>query len=346
MGLARRRTKRLESFISACILAILVIVGAGVLLKQSNYNMGRFGIETSVVSNFKIQDSELEIPLQLNSVVPSGFEMFSKTEFYNSENLYEKINGKAPLYTESGFEKLLTQRFAAKDDQNQLAELYIYDMGAAKNAFSVYSVQKRAGVENVTTFAFAYRTGNAMYLAHGKYYIELIGFSESPRLFEAMTELTQKIQTNLVIDSEVNITELALFPQENIVPGSIKLYLADAFGFDQLTDTFTAKFEIDGKTLTAFLSKCSHQQDAQKLAENYYNFLISNGGLAKPTINKTIKGKAVDFYDTIEIVSTAGPFVFGVHEAENQPSAEKLAIKLANRLSKAAKAANNDRAKQ
>ncbi len=149
-----------------------------------------------------------------------------------------------------------------------------------------------------------------------------------------MIETTQKIQTNLPIDKAAHIPELSFFPQENLVAGSHKLYLASAFGFEGFTDIFTAQYKLGDETITAFFSKRSDSRDAQLVAKSYYNFLLENGGELKPAINKTLEGKVVDFYDTTEIVSAAGPFVFGIHEAESQQSAEKIAITLINKLSK------------
>jgi len=115
-----------------------------------------------------------------------------------------------------------------------------------------------------------------------------------------------------------------------------------AFGFEGLTDTFTARYKIDGETIIAFLSKRVDSNDAQLTAESYYNFLIDNGGVAKPIANKTIKAKVVDFYGTTEIIFVVGPFVGGIHEAENQQAAEKLAAKLISKLGEAAKAVKDD----
>ena len=335
MGLAQRRGKRLESAISICILAVLFVIGVGVFVKQFDYDISRFGIITATAP-------KSEISFDLSSLVPAGFETLSKIEVYSSENLYEKINGKAPLYTESGFEKLFTQRLVSKNDETLLMELYVYDMGTVKNAFSVYSTQRRPEAETLPAFAFAYRTSNALYLAHGKYYIELVGFSESAELFRAMVEAAENIRSELAVDKVTEIAELSLFPAENIVPGGIKLYLANAFGSEELTDTFTCRYKFGDETITAFLSRRPDPQDAQLTAESYYNFLIDNGGVAKPTTNKTIKAKAIDFYGTTEIVFATGPFVGGVHEAENQQSAEKLTVKLIDKLSEAARAVKND----
>jgi len=323
------RAKRLESAIGICILAILFLIGLGIFIKQFDYDMSQFGIDTTAAPKF-------EIPFELSSLVPAGFETPSKAEVYNPENLYEKINGKAPLYTESGFEELSTQRFVSISDQNLWMELFVYDMATVRNAFSVYSVQRRAEAELFPPMRFAYKTSNAIYFVHGKYYIELVGSSESAELFRATAEVARKIRANLVVDYDTEIAELALFPQEDLVWESIKLYPANAFGFEGLTDTFSAQYKLGSDTITAFLSSRTDPQEAQLIAKSYYNFLIDNSGAAKQPDNKILRGKIVDFYDTTEIVFAIGSFVSGVHEAENQQAAEKLAEILINKLNEVA----------
>jgi hypothetical protein len=323
MGSVPGRAKRLESIISICLLAILFLTGVGIFIKQSNYDISRYGIQRqSDVSQSSISDG----------LTPAGFEALSKAESYNSDNLYEKIDGKAPLYTESGFKELSTQRFVNKSDPNLWMELYVYDMGNMKNAFSVYSVQRRDDSEAFAFMQFAYKSGNALYFVYGKYYIEIVGSSESGELSKAIAEVAQKIQTNLAVDPNASIAELAFFPQENLVAGSIKLYLVNAFGFEKLTNFFTARYKSGEEIITAFISKRADSKEAEATAESYRSFLIENGAVTKNTDNKTLVGKVMDSYGTTEIVFTAGPFVAGVHEAENQQAAEKIAEILINRL--------------
>ena len=334
--------KRLESAISICLLAILLLIGVGVFIKQFKYDSSQFGLDAAA-GQLSSQKSETG-KMDLSSFMSAGFEIFSEPETYTAENLYEKIDGKAPLYTESGFKTLFTQRFVSKDEENLWMELFVYDMATIRNAFSVYSVQKRAEAEILPDSKFAYRTSNALFFVHGKYYIELVGSSESGKLFKAMAETSQKIKSELAVDEVTEIAELDLFPQENYVAGSAKLYLTNAFGFDGFSDTgaFTAQYKFGNETITAFISKCSDLQDARAVAGSYYNFLIDNGGVLKQTANKILEGKVVDFYGTTEIVFAAGPFVTGIHEAKNQQTAEKLAAILINKLGEAAKAISND----
>jgi hypothetical protein len=324
-------------------LAVLLFIGLGVFIKQSDFEMARFGVDVAT-AELPLEDpgKSKDDQTALSSLVPTGFETLSKTGVYNPENLYEKINGKAPLYTESGFEKLSTQRFVSTADESLWAELYVYNMGTVKNAFSVYSVQRRAEAEPFGPMRFAYRTANALYFVHGKYYVELVGSAESAELFRAMAEVTRKIRANLTIDPNAAIGELALFPEEDFVAGSVKLYLLNAFGSEGLTDTFTARYKLDDETVAAFLSRRSDPQDAQAVAKGYYEFLINNGATPAQTAKKILEGKIVDFYGTTEIVFSIGPFVIGIHEADNQQAAEQLAERLLRKLREVISSVNNE----
>lgn len=329
---------RLESAVSIVILAVLFLTGTGIFIKQSHYNTAQVGslAVSAGLSAQQSQSNEKEKPV-LASLAADGFTADPKIEIYNPDTLYEKIDGKAPFYIDAGFRKLFSRRFVSKKDENVGMELYLYNMGGAKNAFSVWSTQKREDAQDLPEPQFAYRTSNALYFVHGKYYIEFIGFSESDELFKTMTEISRRLRANLAIDSNDGITELSLLPQENLVPGSIKYYLTGAFGSENLTDVYTARYKLGDQTVTAFISKRSAPRDAETIAGNYRKFLIDNGAAVKPAINKILENKVFNFYDATEIVFAAGPFVAGVHEAENQQAAEKLAALLFDKLTEAAK---------
>jgi hypothetical protein len=203
-------------------------------------------------------------------------------------------------------------------------------------------VQRREGCENIPYMGLAYKTSNALYFVHGKYYIEIIGSSESEELSEAIAEAAQKITANLVAGA-LSIAELAFFPYQNSVEGSFKLYLTSAFGFEGLTNVFTARYKIGSETVTAFVSERPGIKEAEALAESYCKFLIENGATVKNTTSKPFAGKVMDLYGATEIVFTAGPFMAGVHEAENQEAAEEIAGELLNRLNEFVIASNDER---
>ena len=333
ISLGRRTQNRLETIISISIMVILLVIAAGLLIRQADTDMSRFGITAA-----NMQQPQKPLPAAENSPVieaPAGFDKLSEPEVYNADNLYEKINGKAPLYTEAGFSKLYCQRFVNKNDTSLWMEVFLYDMGNVRNAFSVYSMQRRPDAKILPTFAqmYGYGTSNGLYFVYGRYYAEMIGSAESDQLVMAMLETATNIQKNPIAASDLRIGELDLFQSENLVPDSMKLYLRNAFGFEGLSDIFAAQYKIDSREITVFFGKRPDANDAEAMAESYRKFLLENGATVKQTTSEFLKNKVFDFYGATEIVSTTGQFVVGVHEAENQDAAEKAAMILAVKLS-------------
>ncbi len=315
VGSTGRTKNRLESIISVFIIAILLAIAATLFVRQANTDISKMENSPSIQ-------------------IPTGFDKLSEAEVYTTEDLYEKINGKAPLYTEAGFLKLYCQRFVNKSDKNLWMEVFLYDMGNVRNAFSVYSMQKRAEADALPAFdQMGYKTSNGAYFVHGKFYVEIVGSSESQQLAEAMVETSADIQKNAIAVTDLNIAELDLFPSQNLVPNSMKLYLKNAFGFEGLSDIFAAQYKTDSQAITVFFSKRPDTKDAEAMAESYRKFLVENGATVKHTTDELLKDKVFDFYGAIEIVSTTGQLVVGVHEAENQDAAEKAAKMLADKLS-------------
>jgi hypothetical protein len=320
MRLHPGKAGKFESAVGILYLLQLALVVARLLVIQARFDMSRFGIAP-----------------QSPQSQQGGFLPVGKAETYDTDNLYEKIDGKAPMYQENGFVKLTTQRFDlahrgrfTSDANAELGfEQYLYDMGNTRNAFSVYSRQKRVDVIDIPDFdakGFGYKTSNSIYIDHGQYYIEMVGFAESDELLNAMKGIAQKLIAQLPVVEKDKITEIGIFPPE-IVPGSVQLQIIDAYGFDGLTDTWSAKYKVNDKTVTIFFSKRSNVVEAKKVAKSYNDFLISNGAKVAEA-----NASVLEFLGSAEIVFATGKFVGGVHEADDKQAAIKAAEVLIGRL--------------
>jgi hypothetical protein len=320
MQLISGRARTLESAVGVLILLILVATAVGIYFIQRDFNMARFGIASE-------QEQQGDFP-------PIG-----KAETYNNDNLYEKIDGKAPMYQEAGFVKLDTQRFAAKSNSEIGFELYTYDMNNTENAFSVYSRQKRADATDLSDLgasAFGYVAGNAICISLGKNYIEMIGSAESNELVDGMKGIAKDLSAKYKPTDKDKIVELGYFP-EGTVAGSWKLQIDNAFGFDGLTDAYSAQYKVGDKAVSIFFSRRKNADEAKTVAKNYYDFLITNGAKAVTVDSEILKSagtSVVDFYGSFEMVFSAGVFVGGVHEADNKQAAEKGAEVLIDQLKK------------
>ncbi|MFO7666762.1 MAG: DUF6599 family protein, partial [Desulfobacterales bacterium] len=267
-----------------------------------------------------------ENTLSLKNMTP-----MTPPETFNEENLSEKIDGKAELYLSAGFKSLTCQRFNKPDNPDSWLEVFIYDMGNIENAFSVYSVQKREGSIPLQLTSYIYKTENALFFVHGNYYIEITSSEVSDFLMDSMLFFSRDFIKNLSIQGKT-IPETALFPSESLDSNSIILLSSNVFGFDQLNRVFAADYKTEKGKIKAFLSRRENQKEAKELAESYSGFLISLGGKSIKPEPENDNIKIIEIMDAYELIFSNGPFLAGIHSAEDLKGAKKIVSALNKKL--------------
>jgi Family of unknown function (DUF6599) len=324
-----RTPGKTESLIGYTILLALVVIAGGLFLTQFHYN-------AAVLTPSALQpegSSPLAVPRpDLGALAPEGLVALSQPESFGPETLSDKIDGKAELYLAAGFVQLLTQRFSLKGNPQAWLELFLYDMGSSRNAFAVYSVQRREDGQRIDLGDFAYKTEDALFLVHGQYYVEVIASALGKGAAEILSALGRGVVEKVKATPE-GIAELALFPAEHLKRDTISLLAADAFGFDRFRSVFTAQYRLGATELTAFLSQQARPAEAAKLAAAYHQFLLKNGGKEVKPGPGLAGVRMVELFGTYELVFSQGAVLAGVHGAEKKEAAEELARILKQRLS-------------
>ena len=329
MRFHRGRAQGVESFLSIFLLAVLILIGIGIFLKQFLYNPADF----DVAGDSSHTSIAVHKTLNLALAAPTGYTASPKVEVFDADSLYNKIDGKADLYIESGFKQLNCQIFTNSSDSKLWVEFFVYDMGTPKNALAVFGVQKRPEGTDVGVTDFAYKTPDAVFLVKGKYYVELTGSTAYEPLVEAMETLGAAF-ARTVGSTAGEIEELASFPKENLEPQSFKIYISGAYGYDGFKNLYAAKYHVNGSHITAFIGKLPDSGAAERLAADYRKFLTDNDAAAKTAKNLTLKGGVFDMAGDIEVVFAKGAFVGGIHAADNQDAAETVAAKIWEHLPK------------
>lgn len=318
----------LEYTISILILAVIIFVGIGILIEQSKYDLKKYGLIPEKENTVK--NVEMTEKIDTDIIAPAGFSSFSKPFEYNSQTLYEKINGKAPMYLSSGFRRLFTRRYMSVKDNQSWIEIYLYDMGTVKNAFSVYSRQMRTGASLAENIQYSYTTENAEIMVRDKYYIEIIGSKVDPDLKIAVSGAAMNIRAQIGPGAE--IPELLLLNDVDLVKGSEKYYIRGAFGFEEFENVFSARYRFEGEKVTVFISGPFSRQRLENLISGYRAFLINEGSRDEKN-NSLIPGLILlDFDGYFYVMFRYGEYMVGVHEADSKELALKLSEKLADIL--------------
>lgn len=316
------KQSRKQSIASCIVVAALVIIAIAIGFKQNHFAQ----FNTDATDNSAKVEKNIFL---IDKLFGEGFSPAGGVENYNSENLYEKIDGKADLYLNNGFVSLQTRRFVEKLSSDSWAEVYFYDMGKPENAFAVYSTQKRSDSASLNWTQFGYSVSDSVYVVFGRYYVEIFLSSDSGKLLSSAVSAAKQISSAVSAD-KTEMPLMAVFPTENLVADSFKFISADAFGCSDLKNIFTSKYNIGDKTITVFLSTNAPAE----MYDKYYRFLKDNGGEDLPH-GLTIKNcTAVDLFGSIELFFYTNNYFAGVRgetTIENlRPTAENLIKNISN----------------
>jgi hypothetical protein len=325
---------RTEQYVAFIILLCLTGIAAGVYRKQFSFNPAVL-VATAAAS--AAPKPAASAPNESLPTLPPELSAFSAPETFTADNLYDKIDGKAELYLTAGFVGLKCQRLALKASNDVWMEWFVYDMGALPQAFSVFSLQRRAEAQTLGLTPFAYQTQNSLYFVCGRYYVEAVTAMPTEPMMTAMLVMARQFVAAHP-PGAAEMPELKLFPPENLEPGSQGLQIANAFGFDQFTNVFTAKYRLPGGAtnvaVLAFLETTKIPANAVALRDAYRSFLLANGGKEIEAGDMASLGKPVNFMDSVEFIFAEGNVVAGVHAAPDAATAAKVAQPLANSLRK------------
>jgi hypothetical protein len=322
---------RRQTILSIVILSVLMLIGAGIFVTQSRFNAGVLQKDALSPALNTDKTRSQSAPNAYFAPLPEGLQPLSSSEIFDSRNLSDKIDGKAELYLSAGFTRLVCQRFKDEQVVDFWIEAYVYDMGNSQNAFSVFSAQRREDAAPLDLAQNAYRTSNALFLTHGRYYLEIIASKASEKMPRPIKLMAETFIRNTPAEV-ATVNETALFPKQEQVKNSMVLIAANAFGYDGFDKIYSAEYELSGQRFTAYLSLRKTKEEAKKMASAYTAFLLAYGGQNIEEQLPIKDARTIKILDTFEIVFSYGPYLAGVREAADIHQAKTLAMRLYQRI--------------
>ena len=323
MELSKHPTTRSERLMGLLVLILLVWIGRWIFDRQFKFNPALAADTPAELAGASDQSPPTPVASFMSNFLPENLVPLSASEQYGPDTLSDKIDGRAELYLSAGMVELQCQRFAYLNDPDSWMEVFIYDMGDSRNAFAVYGIQRREDSQDIQVADFAYKTPNAVFFVHGKYYVELVA-SAASEIHNANMELFAKRFCENSKSGRQSVPEVALFPTGGLNAGSIILYLKEGLGFEKFDSLFVAGYKIGGAEVTAFLTVRETDADAAELVKSYAGFLVANGGVEEQIAGADNWARLFNLFGTYELAFARGRILAGVHEAENKDIAEKL----------------------
>lgn len=246
----------------------------------------------------------------------AGWQTILEETIYNSENLWDAIDGAAELFLLYDFVDLRIARYTHGDSIEITVELYRH--GSASNAFGIYSQERHPNYSFIQLGVQGYLQQDVLNFLSGVYYIKMSTLQVGNAAQDALLMIARKVEKHL---GQKNAWPeiVRRFPAAARVPNT-EQYIAKSFlGYGFLNHAYVASYD-DGRPFRMFVIAAESQGRAKEMAEAYCN------AVPKDSV-KRLDGERYELrdphYGVVALVATKG-YLCGIVGSSASPRDQYL----------------------
>ncbi len=336
-SVARKRLMPYEPAASVTILLLLVLIGAWVIRQRDRFDPKLRGIGIDFSRKARIElavggaaagkiappgspaGASLGFPA---AVVPQGWQV-KRAKRFDTETLYEKVDGQAEQYLKFQFKEL---RFVAMTRGEASIDLYLYDQGSAKNALGLFAEMRVPGETVGEDGAMHYlQTEAGSYGILGRFFFQVIGSDTDADSLDAV----RRGLIDLPLEEEEKPIPILRFEAMGVPFDRISYEPVDSFQLDFVRHVWFAALDAEG-TERLFLHQAASPTEAATLLRQMVEALGGEYEKAgEPDGAVLLKHR---FLKTFFLVEAQGPMVVGVEGAKEAREASTALAPLAEGL--------------
>lgn len=264
-------------------------------------------------------------------VLDGGWSASSPVETYNTENVFDKIDGAADQLLQYGLKQLDWLAIVQKDTNSSL-DIELYDMGAAENALGIFAAQR--GKEKLVlreSAAYYYTTQPGAIGFIGKIYFKISGREPLPAIEEKTKQLVKVLSGLKVEHEKASRPYRVLAEYLNIPFEGISFEKADVFQYDFAKAFWFGKPDKE-KPFRYYL----HEEAPEEAATALYKKLLENNLYDFDSVQQTDTSAVLKhkYLKTLTSLHHQGTLVFGVEGAPDQAALDLHEKKLQEALAK------------
>ncbi len=211
-----------------------------------------------------------QTPQELKSYLPkiAGWTISDEVEVFNPQNLFERINGAAPLFIENNFREM-TSLFYEKGDN--YITLQIYRHATPIDAFGMYVSERSEDLPFYPIGGEAQGDNLGLYFFVGNVYVKMSGTDESDEsgliMRKIAKDLADKIEPNATYP-----TMFSKFPEKEKVKYSEFYTTSNYIGHDFLKGVYSCDYGSEGNIYQVFIIDSKTKEDAHNTLMQYVKF--------------------------------------------------------------------------
>ena len=261
------------------------------------------------------------LDLKLDGLKPMG-----DTEFYNADNLFEKIDGRAPAYLNFNVQGLRCRSFTVTGSAGSFVDVYEYRFDTPVNAFGMFSMERDPKGGSLAFAPDGYVSGMGFFFRQGPRYIQVMASDQNPKTLELAKTIAEDRAKNLPSD-DTGLDARRRLPVTGLDVTSVQFVQENAQGQAFLKNVFQASYDFAGKKLPFFVMVTT-PADAAAAWKAYLDFAGQFGGkvTAMPDVNGA-KVFAAQNFGSWKVIYQRDGEIGGVVDADDGDQARQFVEK-------------------
>ena len=288
--------------------------------EESGYGMEESGVSAEAAHGSATPAPVTGQPLEINI---AGLKPMGPTEFYSPENLFEKIDGRAPAYLGFNFVQLRSRSFEVTGSGGSFIDVFEFRMDSPANAFGIFSLERDPLGKPVNFAPDGYSGELGFYFRQGNCYVQIIASDQKPKTVELAASLAHDRAKQLPTDN-AGLDARRRLPAAGLDSATIQFVTDNAQGQSFLKNVFQATYDFSGAKLPFFLMVAA-PEDAAAAWKDYLDFSGKFGG--KVTMLPDAKGAKLfqsENFGTVKVIYVREGEIGGVFDATDADKARQF----------------------
>jgi hypothetical protein len=210
-----------------------------------------------------------QTPEQIRAMLPEipGWTISDNIEVFDSNTLFNRINGSAPLFIENNFCEMTAIKYTKGEDYIMIQA---YRHATPEDAFGMYASERSSGLENPPIGGECQADSENVYFFSGCIYVKMWGTSSediSAALRKIAAQIADKVDPNAGYPAIMKA-----FPEDGKVPYSETYITSSYIGHKFLRSVYYVNYNRDGKSFQAFIIDGKSTEEAREIITRYLTF--------------------------------------------------------------------------
>jgi hypothetical protein len=212
-----------------------------------------------------------QTPDKIMSWLPDvdGWQKPVEKEVFNPDNLFDRINGAAPLFIENGFQEMTATEYTIGDDY---ITLQIYRHDTPENAFGMYSSERSPDLTFYSIGGEAHGDNGSFFFFDGPLYVKIRRNNSADRTGEAMKKIGKAIVANSGFKAKYPDL-FDSFPKKSKTPYSEVFITSNYIGHEFLNKVYVCQYTDESDiAYQLFMINADSLVCAKNILNSYFTY--------------------------------------------------------------------------